>query len=187
MRSGKNMSRIGKKPIEIPQGVEVKMEKEEVKVKGPKGELSQKIRPEIEVAIEEGKVIVSPRKDTKETKALWGLTRALLANLIQGVTEGFEKKLEIRGVGYRANLEGEDLVLQVGFSNPVKMKKPEGIQFLVEKDIITVSGIDKQLVGETAARIRRVRPPDAYKGKGIRYLGEVVKKKEGKKAVVAAK
>ena len=181
------MSRIGKKPIEIPQGVEVKTDNQEVVIKGPKGELSRKIRPEIKVAVKEGKVIVSPQKEIKETKAFWGLTRTLLANMIQGVTEGFEKKLEIIGVGYRANLEGEDLVLQVGFSHLVKMKKPEGITFSVEKNVIGVSGIDKQLVGETAAKIRRVRPPDPYKGKGIRYLGEVVRKKEGKKAVVSTK
>jgi len=181
------MSRIGKKPIEIPQGVEVKTEDQKVIVKGPKGKLTQVIRPEIKVLVKEGKIFVSPQKKTKETKALWGLTRALLANLIQGVTEGFEKKLEIRGVGYRVNLEGEDLVLQVGFSQPVKIKKPEGITFAVEKNIISVSGIDKQLVGETTAKIRQVRPPGPYKGKGIRYLGEVVRKKEGKKVVATTK
>ncbi len=181
------MSRIGKKPIEIPQGVEVKTEDQKVIVKGPKGELFQEIRSEIEVLIKEGKIFVSLRKETKETRAFWGLTRALLANLIQGVTEGFEKKLEIKGVGYRASLEGENLDLKVGFSHPVGIKKPAGINFSVEKNIITVSGIDKQLVGEIAAKIRRIRPPDPYKGKGIRYLGEVIRKKEGKKAVTAAK
>lgn len=181
------MSRVGKKPIEIPQGIEVKMEDQEIKIKGPKGELSQKIGPEIGVEVKEGKIFVSPIKETKETKALWGLTRALLANLIQGVSQGFEKKLEIKGVGYRASLEGEDLVLKVGFSHLVKIGKIEGISFSVDKNIITVSGIDKQLVGEVAAKIRRVRPPDVYKGKGIRYLGEVVRKKEGKRAITATK
>jgi len=181
------MSRIGKKPIEIPKEVEVKIENQEITIKGPKGESSQKIRPEIEVVTKEGKILVSPKKETKETKAFWGLTRALLANIIQGVTEGFEKKLEIKGVGYKANLEGEDLILQLGFSHPVKIKKPEGIKFLIEKNIISVSGINKQLVGEAAARIRQVRPPDSYKGKGIRYLGEIVKKKEGKRAATTAK
>ena len=181
------MSRIGKKPIEIPQGVEVKTEDQKIVIKGPKGELSQEVRPEIEVLIKEGKIFVSPKKETKETKAFWGLTRALLANLIQGVTEGFEKKLEIKGVGYRASLEGENLDLKVGFSHPVEIKKPAGINFSVEKNIITVSGINKQLVGEMAAKIRRIRPPDPYKGKGIRYLGEVIRKKEGKRAVTVAK
>jgi large subunit ribosomal protein L6 len=181
------MSRIGKKPIEIPQDVEVKTEGQKIIVKGPKGELSQEIRPEIGVLIKEGKIFVSPKKETKETKSFWGLTRALLANLIQGVTKGFEKKLEIRGIGYRASLEGENLDLKVGFSHPVKVEKPTGVDFSVEKNIIIVSGIDKQLVGEISAKIRRIRPPDPYKGKGIRYLGEVVRKKEGKKAATAAK
>ena len=181
------MSRIGKKPIGIPQGVEVKIEDSKIIVRGPKGELSRSIRPEIEASVKEGKVLIVPRKETKETKALWGLTRALIANFVLGVTEGFEKKLEIRGIGYRASMEGEDLGLKLGFSHPVTVKKPEGISFSVDKNIITVSGIDNQLVGEVAAKIKRLRPPDPYKGKGIRYLGEAVRKKEGKKAVTAAK
>lgn len=181
------MSRIGKKPIEIPKDVEVKIERQSVAIKGPLGELSQKIRPEIGVSVKEGKIFVYTKRETKESGALWGSTRALLANIIKGVTEGFEKKMEIRGVGYRANLEGDDLNLQLGFSHPVKMKRPEGIKFSIEKSIITISGIDKQLVGETAARIRRIRPPDPYKGKGVRHLGEVVRKKEGKKAVATTK
>jgi len=181
------MSRIGKKPIEIPKDVEIKIESQKVTVKGPQGELSQKIRPEIGALIKEGKIFIYPKKETKETSALWGSTRAVLANAIKGVTKGFEKKLEIRGVGYRANLEGEDLAFQLGFSHPIKVKKPEGIKFSVEKSIINISGIDKQLVGETAAKIRRIRPPDPYKGKGVRYLGEVVRKKEGKKAAAATK
>jgi len=187
VKFGKNMSRIGKKPIEIPQGVEVKIEGQKVVVKGSKGELFQEVRPEIEVSVKEGKVFVTPKKETKGTNAFWGLTRALIANLIQGVTEGFERKLEIRGVGYRAALEGEDLDLKLGFSHPVKIKKPEGISFSIDKNIITVSGIDKQLIGEVAAKIRRIRPPDPYKGKGVRYLGEVVRKKEGKRAATATK
>ena len=161
------MSRIGKKPIEIPKGVEIKIENQKVIIKGPKGELSREICPEIEVAVKEEKIFVSPKIQTKKTGAFWGLTRALLANMIQGVTEGFEKKLEIKGIGYKSNLEEESLVLNVGFTHPVKMKKPEGINFSVEKNIITVSGIDKQLVGEVAAKIRQVRPPGVYKGKGI--------------------
>lgn len=181
------MSRIGKKPIEIPKEVEVKIEKQKVIIKGPQGELSLEMRPEIEALVKEGKIFIYPKKETKNTSALWGSTRANLANIIKGVTEGFEKKLEIRGIGYRANLEGEDLVLQVGFSHSVKIKKPVGIKFSIDKSIINIFGIDKQLVGETAARIRRIRPPDPYKGKGIRYLGEIVKKKEGKKAIATTK
>jgi large subunit ribosomal protein L6 len=177
------MSRVGKKPIEIPKDVEVKMEKRKVLIKGPKGELSQEFRPEVEVFVKEGKIFITPKIQTKKTSAYWGLTRALLANMVIGVTNGYEKKLEIQGIGYKAVLEGEDLKLQAGFTHPVKVKKPEGIKFSVEKEVITISGIDKKLVGETAAKIRKIRPPDPYKGKGIRYQGEIVKKKVGKKVV----
>ena len=180
------MSRVGKKPIKIPEGVEVRKEDRKTIVKGPKGELSWEVRPEIEIEIKEGEVIVSPKKETKQTDAFWGLTRTLIANMIQGVTEGFEKQLEINGVGYKANMEGEDLILHVGFSHLVKIKKPEEIELSVKKNIISVSGISKQLVGETAARIRKVRPPEPYKGKGIRYLDEIVRRKESKKAATAA-
>ena len=179
------MSRIGKKLIQIPEGVKIKIEGSMVTIKGPKGELSQEIRPEIKVIIEDKKIIVKSQKQTKKTKAFWGLTRALLANMVKGVVEGYEKKLEIKGIGYRASITGEDLVLQIGFSQPVEIKKPEGIDFSVEKDIITIKGIDKCLVGEIAAEIRKVRPPEPYKGKGIRYFGEQVKKKVGKKAITA--
>ncbi|MBZ9577761.1 50S ribosomal protein L6 [Patescibacteria group bacterium] len=179
------MSRIGKKPIPIPEGVEVKIEGQNVIVKGPKGELQKEVRPEIKVEIKENEILVSPEKETKKTNAFWGLTRTLISNIIKGVTEGYEKKLEIQGVGYRANLEGEDLVLQVGFSHPVKIDKVEGIKFEVEKNIITISGIDKELVGQIAAKIRKVRKPEPYKGKGIRYLGEEVRRKPGKKVVTA--
>ncbi len=176
------MSRIGKKPILIPAGVETKIQEWKVIVKGPKGELSREIRPEIKIEIKEGKIFVAPEINTKETKALWGLTRALIANMIKGVTEGYEKKLQLEGLGYRASLEKEDLVLQVGFTHPVKIKTPKGIKFLVEKNIITVSGIDKELVGQITAKIRKVCPTEPYKGKGIRYVGEVIRKKAGKKA-----
>lgn len=175
------MSRVGKKPIIIPEGVEVKTEDSKVTVKGPRGEIFREIRPEIKVEAREGKIFV-----TGEQKALWGLTRALIYNMVKGVTEGYEKKLEIEGIGYKANLEGEDLVLSMGFTQPVKIKAPGGIKFLVEKNVITVSGIDKELVGQTAATIRRVRPPEPYKGKGIRYQGEEVRRKLGKRAVTAA-
>lgn len=179
------MSRVGKKPILIPEGVEVKIEGESVIIKGPKGELVQEIRPEVKVEVKEGKILVSPVVETKQTKAFWGLTRALINNLIGGVTLGCEKKLEIIGIGYRADLDGKDLVLKVGFTHPVKITCPPGIDFSIEKNIIKVSGIDKQLVGEIAAKIRRAKPPEPYKGKGIRYLGEVVRRKIGKKAVGA--
>lgn len=179
------MSRVGKKPIKIPPKVEVKVKDHQVLVKGPQGELSQKIPSEIEVEVKEQKVIVSPKVKTKRTRAFWGLTRSLIANMVEGVSKGFEKKLELRGVGYRAKKEGDHLVLQVGFTHPVKIKQPPGIEFSVEKNIITISGIDKQMVGEISAKIRSIRPPEPYKGKGIRYLGEKVKRKVGKKAVTA--
>jgi len=177
------MSRVGKKPILIPERVEIKIERQKIIVKGPKGELSKEIRPEIKVETREGKIFVSPQKETKKTKALWGLTRALLANMIKGVTEGFEKKLEIEGIGFRASVEGEDLVLYVGFTHPIRIKALEGIKFSVEKNIITVSGADLEKVSQIAAKIRKVKPPEPYKGKGIRYVGEVVRRKVGKKAV----
>lgn len=180
------MSRIGKKPIQIPKGVEINQQDRKITVKGPKGELSYEVRREIKVEIQEEQIIVSPEKETKKTGAFWGLTRTLIANMIEGVTKGFEKKLEVRGVGYRADLEGDVLVLKVGFSHLVKIKKPEGIEFDVKKNVISVSGISKGLVGETAAKIKKVRRPDPYKGKGIRYLGEYIKLKESKKAVTAA-
>jgi len=191
------MSRIGKKPIEILEGVEVKVEGNKVKVKGPKGELEKEFSPEMRIELKEGKVFVSPQAETpqenqlatagrtKKTKALWGLTRALISNLILGVTNGFEKKLEIEGLGYRASTEEEGLILQVGFTHPVKIKSPAGIKFLVEKNIITVLGPDKELVGQIAAKIRKVRPPEPYKGKGIRYIGEQIRRKAGKRAVTA--
>lgn len=179
------MSRIGKKPIEVPEQVEVKIEGNKVMVSGPKGELSQEIRPEIKVEKKEGKIFVLPKIETKKTKALWGLTRTLIFNMVKGVTQGYEKKLEIEGLGYRATVEGENLVLEVGFSHPVKIKAPEGIKFSVEKNVITVSGIDKELVGQIAAKIRKTKPPEPYKGKGIRYLGEVIRRKPGKKVVTA--
>lgn len=180
------MSRVGKKPILIPEDVKVEIEDQKIKIRGPKGELSCEIPPEIKIGAVKGQIFVSPKKQTKKTKALWGLTRALLNNVIEGVTKGYEKKLEIQGLGYRASLDGKDLVLQVGFTQPVKIKAPEGITFSVEKNIITIAGINKELVGEVAAKIRKIRPPEPYKGKGIRYLGEQVRRKAGKKAVTAA-
>lgn len=176
------MSRIGKKPISIPDGVEVKIEDNQVTVKGPKGELQTEIQPEVKIEIKDKEILVFPQKETKRTKAFWGLFRVLIFNMVEGVTKGYEKKLEIQGVGYKANIEGDDLILNVGFSHSVKIERPEGINFVVEKNIIIVSGIDKQLVGQIAAKIRAVKPPEPYKGKGIRYEGEYVRIKAGKKA-----
>lgn len=175
------MSRIGKKPILIPQNVEVKIEGQNVKVKGPKGEISQEIPAEILVEKKADKIQLTLKKSSKKGPALWGLWRSLLENDVKGVISGFEKKLEIRGVGYRASLEDGRVKLEVGFSHPVILKIPQGINASIEKNIVTVSGIDKQLVGEFAARVRKVKPPEPYKGTGIRYLGEKVRKKEGKK------
>ena len=176
------MSRIGKKPIIIPENVEVKIEKEKVVIKGPKGEISQKIPEEILVKEENNKIVISPKKKSKNTSAFWGLIRALLRNHLEGVSSGFERKLELRGIGYRASIEDENILkLQVGFSHPVKLEVPSQINLSVEKNIINVSGIDKQKVGEFAAKIRKIRPPEPYKGKGIRYLGEIVRKKTSKK------
>lgn len=177
------MSRVGKKPIEIPEGVQVNIEDRKVTVKGPKGELFREVRPEIKVELKEGKIFVKPEAKTKNTKAFWGLTRSLLNNMVEGVTEGYEKKLEIQGLGYKAKIEEDDLVLMVGFTHPVKIKIPKGIKASVEKNIITISGIDKELVGLIAAKTRKVRPPEPYKGKGIRYVGEWVRRKAGKKVV----
>jgi len=177
------MSRIGKKPILIPEAQEVKIEGSKVTVKGPKGELQKEVRPEIKVEVKENKIFVSPKIWTKKTAANWGTTRALVANMIKGVEEGFEKKLEIKGLGYKAILEENDLILSVGFSHQIKIKAPSSIKFSVEKNIIIVSGIDKELVGQVAAKIRKIRPPEPYKGKGIRYLGEAVRRKAGKKVV----
>jgi len=176
------MSRIGKKPIKIKERVEAELEQDQIKIKGPKGELSQKIPSEIKIELRKGKIFVRPAVETKRTSSLWGLTRTLIANMVKGVTDGFEKKLQIEGVGFKADMEGDNLVLKVGFTHPVKIAPGENIKFSVEKNIITVSGINKESVGQVAAKIRRVRPPDVYKGKGIRYVGEVVKKKVGKRA-----
>jgi len=180
------MSRIGKKPIQIPQNVEVEIKEKEVLVKGPKGEILQVIPGEILVKKEDNKILVSPKGKSKKTSALWGSIRALLSNNLKGASVGFEKKLEIRGVGYRATVDDKNILkLQVGFSHPIEVKIPAGISLSVEKNMINISGIDKQKVGEFAAKIRKVRPPEPYKGKGIRYLGELVRKKASKKIATA--
>ncbi len=176
------MSRIGKQPINIPDGVEAKLENDEIKIKGSKGELAQAIPSEIKVEIKDKEIIVAPVKETKDSSAFWGLMRTLISNMIEGVTEGYQKQLEIEGVGFRAALQGNTLVLNLGFSHPVEVEAPEGIEFKVEKNLITVSGINKQLVGQVAADIRAKKKPEPYKGKGIHYLGEVIRRKAGKKA-----
>jgi len=177
------MSRIGKKPIEIPQQVEVKIQERDVIVKGQKGEIKQEIPEGILVEQKDNILQVKPSGAGKNIPALWGLTAALLRNNIEGVSKGFEKKLEIRGVGYKAALEGSDkLRLDLGFSHPVFMEIPEGLSVALEKQFIIISGADRQKVGQFAAQIRALRKPEPYQGKGIRYFGEVVRKKEGKKA-----
>jgi large subunit ribosomal protein L6 len=180
------MSRIGNSPISLPAGVEVKMNGDTVEVKGPKGTLTQPVNSAITVAVDEGTVTVARDNDERQNRALHGLTRALINNMVIGVTEGYSKELTAVGVGYRAVLKGKLLELQVGFSHPVNIEAPEGITFEVpEPTKIIVSGIDKQKVGQVAADIRAVRPPEPYKGKGIRYSDEHVRRKAGKAGVSA--
>lgn len=179
------MSRIGKKPIEIPAGVIVTVTGSKIFVKGPKGELERVVHPDMGVECGEKQLVVAVRRKSKKGSALWGLTRSIIANMIEGVSKGFEKKLEFEGVGYRANIEGSTLVMQLGFSHPVRLTAPAGVELKVEKNVITVIGFDKNVVGETAAKVRALKPPEPYKGKGIRYQGEVIRRKAGKKAVAA--
>ncbi|HEY8346853.1 MAG TPA: 50S ribosomal protein L6 [Symbiobacteriaceae bacterium] len=175
------MSRVGKAPIQIPSGVEVKVEGNVVTVKGPKGQLRREIHPDLTVTLENGALRVSRPSDERHHKALHGLTRTLLANMVEGVTKGYSRALEIVGTGYRASKSGKNLVLSVGFSHPVEITPPEGIEFQVPSPTqIVVNGIDKELVGQVAASVRSVRPPEPYLGKGIRYVGEKVRRKEGK-------
>ena len=175
------MSRIGKKPIDIPQGVEVKIDGQLVTAKGPLGEESINVRPEIKVEIKDNQIVLTKAVDSKEADALYGLSRTLVANAVHGVKEGFEKKLEIQGVGYRANMEGKNLNLALGYSHPVIVEPPAGITISVEANTkITVKGSNKQTVGDVAAFIRSKRPPEVYKGKGVRYEGEYVRRKAGK-------
>ncbi|MBI2074398.1 MAG: 50S ribosomal protein L6 [Candidatus Levybacteria bacterium] len=177
------MSKIGKMPVTIPEGVTVSVERNVVSTSGSKGNLTFTIPQSVEVKMAEGKVIVSQKEENeKSDKALFGLTRATIANMVKGVSQGFEKKLELSGVGYRAQVSGSDLVLSVGFSHPVKINKAEGLSFSVAENVITIAGSDKTLVGDMAARIRKIRPPEPYKGKGIRYVGERIRRKAGKAA-----
>ncbi len=178
------MSRIGYAPIELPSGVEVTVGDGVVEVKGPKGDLSEKINPRIITSVDDGVVRLDRVDEERETRALHGLSRALINNMVVGVSQGYSKELEIHGVGYRASLKGRTLDLQIGFSHPVTVEAPDGIEFEVPKNTkIIVRGIDKQLVGQVAANVRAVRKPEPYKGKGIRYVGEHVRRKAGKAGV----
>jgi len=182
------VSRIGRMPVVIPQGVEVSVEGNTVRVKGPKGELSREIHEAINVSVEDGKVVVRRQSDEKLDKSLHGLTRTLIANMVEGVTKGYQKNLEISGVGYRAAKQGNKLVLTVGYSHPVEVEAPPGIEFEVPQPTrITVRGINKELVGQVAAKIRSVREPEPYLGKGIMYEGEKIIRKAGKAGKVGGK
>lgn len=174
------MSRIGKLPIQIPSGVTITVDSGVVTVKGPKGELSQFVTPDVTVKVEDGSVTVSRKDDSKPAKSQHGLMRALINNMVVGVTQGFEKKLEVNGVGFRVGMSGQDLEMSLGFSHPVKYKAPEGVQITTNKMEITVSGISKQQVGQVAAEIRSLKKPEPYKGKGIKYAGETILRKAGK-------
>jgi large subunit ribosomal protein L6 len=176
------MSRIGKKPVAIPGGVTASVNGQVVSVKGPKGELKHVLVDDVIAKLDNGSLEVAPREDTQNARAMWGMSRTLLANLVTGVTEGFTKKLEITGVGYRAAVQGSNVQLQLGYSHDVTYPIPQGIQVQCPKPTeIIVTGIDKQKVGQVAAEIRRFRPPEPYKGKGVRYAGEFIFRKEGKK------
>jgi large subunit ribosomal protein L6 len=176
------MSRIGKKPITVPQGAQMTLSGQDVKVKGPKGELSFKLIDEVLAKLEQNELTLSPRDDSQRARAMWGMARSIVANNVTGVTTGFEKNLELTGVGYRAQMKGSVLVLQLGYSHDVEYTPKPGVKIETPKPTeIKISGIDKQAVGQTAAEIRSYRPPEPYKGKGVKFAGEVVRRKEGKK------
>ncbi len=182
LRFGRQMSKIGKIPIQIPESVEVVIDEGGVVVKGSKGSLVRKFPRAVQVTKDDGKLVVSVKKKDKTIRALHGTVRSIVANMVKGVSEGWTKQMELVGTGYRAAVEGNDLVLTVGFIRPVKITAPSDTTFKVEKSTITISGIDKEVVGEVAAKIRAVRPPEPYQGKGIRYKDEIIKKKPGKAA-----
>jgi len=176
------MSRIGKKAVTVPSGVTATVNGQEVAVKGPKGELKHVLADAMVAKLDKGRIEVAMREDTKEARAMWGMSRTMVANLMAGVTEGFSKKLEITGVGYRAAVQGSNVQLQLGYSHDVSYSIPKGIQVVCPKPTeIVITGIDKQKVGQVAAEIRRFRPPEPYKGKGVKYAGEFILRKEGKK------
>jgi large subunit ribosomal protein L6 len=176
------MSRIGRLPVAVPNGVQVNVQGSDVHVKGPKGELKRSFSPMIEIAMENGEVVIKRKSDAAAERALHGTTRAVIANMVRGVSTGFEVLLQVEGVGYRAELKGKDLALYVGYSHPVTMEPPAGISFEIDQKTrqIKVLGYDREVVGQTAAEIRRVRPPEPYHGKGIRYVGEKIRRKAGK-------
>ncbi len=176
------MSRVGRKPIEIPKGVELKLVGNQVSVKGPKGELTRSIPPELQAEIEDGHLVLSRPSDEPRLRSLHGMARALIQNMVTGVSSGYERVLEVNGVGYRAELSGQNLMLYVGFSHPVEITPPEGIKFDVDTRVrqIKVIGYDKELVGQVSANLRSIRPPEPYKGKGIKYIEEKVRRKAGK-------
>jgi len=181
----KVMSKIGKKPIQIPNGVDVKIDGSFISVKGPKGELKRELPAGLEAKVENSQFTLRPKIITRESKILWGLGSSMARNMIKGVSEGFEKVLEFQGVGYKAAVKGNGLEMGLGFSHPVSVTAPEGITFKTEKNLIIVQGIDKELVGKVAAEIRSLRKPEPYKGSGIKYQGEIIIRKAGKKAVAA--
>jgi len=181
------MSKIGRRPIPLPEGVEVKIESADVTISGPKGQLSLSLLPGVEVCLQEGQILVSSLSSAREASAYWGLTRSLLANAVEGVSQGYERRLTLEGMGYRVSKKGQDLTFALGFSHPVEFAAPTGITLEVEgNNLVIVRGIDKTLVGQTAANIRRLRPPEPYKGKGIRYEGEVIRRKAGKAGKVGS-
>lgn len=181
------MSKIGQLPIKIPAGVAIEVKEKMVNITGPKGELSTNfLNNLLNIEIKDNELIVSIKKDNKNSRSVWGTTRMLLANNVTGVTDGWKKQLELVGTGYRSEVQGDTLVLTVGYSHPVNVKAPKGITFRVEKNIVNVDGVDKQLVGQVAANIRSSRPPEPYKGKGVKYVDEVVRRKAGKAAKAAA-
>ncbi len=182
MKFGKNMSRLGKKPIIIPEKVEVIRDGKIIKVKGPRGETERVFKDDINITIEGDKILLKPVKDIKETKALWGTYVSHIKNMIKGVTDGFEKKLIIEGIGFRVQIEGTNLVLNLGLSHPIKVPIPKDLKVSVEKNIIVIAGVDKEKVGKFSAEIRALKKPEPYKGKGIRYEDEIIKRKSGKKA-----
>lgn len=181
------MSRIGKQSVAVPEGVEAKISGQKISVKGPKGSLDFDFHDDVEVKVFEKEIQVTAKRKTKQAWALWGLTRMLVANMIQGVTKGFEKQLELQGVGFRMAVQGKKMNMALGFSHPVEVEIPEGLEAKIEKNVLTISGIDKQKVGQLAASVRALKKVEPYKGKGFRYVGEIVRKKAGKKAVGAEK
>jgi len=179
------LSKIGKKPVQVPKGVDIKIEDSSISVKGPKGELKRALDRSVSVSVAEGAISVG-LNDGQDKGEIWGLTRALIANMVKGVAEGFEKALEFEGVGYKANVKGEELELNLGYSHPILMKIPAGLIVKIEKNIIKISGIDNELIGQFASEIKSKRLPEPYKGKGIKYPGEIIRRKAGKKAATAA-